>query len=439
MSGRFAEAGRRRPALVVVLAAGVLMGACGSTNPTATVAGPLGTPPAATASVPAPTPTVAPTAEPPSVIYARIEQQVEALRGLTADGTVLDPVVLDDTALAAALRTNFDRSEPPAALAAAERLDRALGLIPADASLRDLELKLLDAQVAGFYDPKTKRMSVRSTTGSIGALEQIAFAHEFDHALQDQHFDLTRLATSDLAQGDRSLARLSLAEGDATILMTQWAQSALTPLQLLQYLGSADLQGQTALLDTLPQALRDQLFFPYTSGLAFVQGLYAQGGWAAVDAAYARPPDSTEQILHPEKYAADERPVTIPIPTDLAKRLGAGWTVDLQDTFGEFGLRDWLQVVGGVPADVAADAAAGWGGDRVVMVSDGSAFAIAIQTAWDTPADATAFAAAADTTRAKLAASTALIDPGTTDRVTVFVGSDAAAIARLAGALGLAG
>jgi hypothetical protein len=371
-------------------------------------------------------------------VYARIEQQVQDIRGLTATVPV-EPDVIDPAALATILRARFDKDNPAAFLAASQRLDRALGLIPADGSLKDLELQLLEDQVVGFYQPDTKRLVVVSGSGALGAGEQIAFAHEFDHALQDQHFDLTKLDTAVADQGDRSLARLSLAEGDATILMSDWAQSALTPLQLLQYLQQSNVSGQTARLAKLPAFLKAELLFPYTSGVAFVQGFVNKGGWAAVDQVYSTPPESTEQILHPEKYVAHEAPVKVSVPGDLAARLGSGWSVDLQDTFGEFGLRTWLQSVGGLDVDAATAAAAGWGGDRTVLVTHGDRFAIALQTVWDTPADAVEFAAAAQTTRGKLSASTALIDPGTSNRVTIFVGSDTAAITQLAGALGLAG
>jgi hypothetical protein len=422
---------RRHPSgLAAGLLVALLATGCGTTNPS-----------------PSPTPTASPSAQPagptgtpeaPADVYAGIERQVEAIRGLPAKVTV-DPVILDQAALDAALRAQFDKDNPAAEIAAAERVDRALGLIPADASLKELELQLLSGQVIGFYDPETKKMSVKSASGGIGVAEQITFAHEYDHALQDQQFDLSKLGIDDRDQGDRSLARLALVEGDASLVMTQWASTELTPAQLIQYLAQSDITGQAATLAKLPAALRAQLLFPYTSGLAFVQGLQAKGGWDAVDQAFARPPDSTEQVLHPEKYTAREAPVTVPVPADLATRLGAGWTVEFQDTFGEFGLRSWLQSVGGIDAATASAAADGWGGDRVVLVADGATFALAIQTVWDTPGDATAFAAAAGTTRARLAGSTALIDPGTTNRVTVFVASDSMAISRLAGALGLAG
>ncbi len=378
------------------------------------------------------------TPEAPADVYARIERQVEAIRGLPPKVSV-DPVILDQAALDAALRASFDKDNPAAEIAASERVNKALGLIPADASLKELQLQLLSGQVIGFYDPETKTMSVKSASGAIGVAQQITFAHEYDHALQDQAFDLSKLGIDARDQGDRSLARLALVEGDATLVMTEWASTALTPVQLLQYLAQSDITGQAAALAKLPPAMRAQLMFPYTTGLAFVQGLQAKSGWDAVNQAFSRLPDSTEQVLHPEKYASHEAPVVVPVPADLATRLGAGWTVELQDTFGEFGLRTWLQSVGGLDAATASAAADGWGGDRLVLVTNGATFALALQTVWDTPADAAAFAAAAGTTRARLSGSTALIDPGTTNRVTVFVASDMNSIERLAGALGLAG
>lgn len=425
---RSAAPGRRACAALLVAFA---LAGCGPTTSDASSGPPS---PARTFDLYSPGPSATP--EDPAAVYARIERQVQQIRGLAATATV-DPIVLDQKTLDAALRAQFDKDNPPSAIATNERVDKALGLIPADASLRDLELQLLSSQVIGLYDPRTKRMSVRSVSGGLGVVEQITFAHEFDHALQDQHFDLSNLGIDQRDQGDRSLARLALVEGDATILMSDWAQTALTPGQLLAYLSQADLSAQTAQLAKLPAALRAELLFPYTSGVTFVKGLETTGGWDAVNQAFARPPDSTEQILHPEKYVARELPVTVAVPADLATRLGAGWTVQYQDTFGEFWLRTWLQSAGGLDPATAAGAADGWGGDRVVLVADGDAFALAIETVWDTPADAAAFATAAGTTRARLAGSTSLIGPGAANRVTVLVGSDSGAIDRLTTALGL--
>ena len=371
-------------------------------------------------------------------VFASIESSVQQLRELTKRSPVSRSILNEDQ-LKSVILTSFDKSNPPALVAANEKLEKALGLLPSDASLKDLDVQLLSSQVAGLYDPDTKTMDVISKTGQLGPIEQITYAHEFDHALQDQNFGLKKLGLDDTSNSDRALARLSLPEGDATLLMTLWAETSLTPAQLLQLAQEANDPTQTAILKAMPEDLKQTLLFPYEQGLAWVSGLHSGGGWAAVNAAYARPPDSTEQILHPDKWASHEAPIPVTIPVVLPSRLGTGWTMPLTDTLGELQLRIWLEQVGKLPVAQAEAAAAGWGGDRVALVQKGSTFGIAIITKWDTAADATEFAAAAGPTLKLLPSSTALIDPGTTSQVVLFIASDSATITALAAALGLAG
>ena len=85
-----------------------------------------------------------------------------------------------------------------------------------------------------------------------------------------------------------------------------------------------------------------------------------------VDALYANVPETTEQILHPEKYQAGEGPVEIDVPEDLATRIGPDWNLALDDTFGEFQTGVWLR---DADAANATEAAAGWGGDRVLVAT----------------------------------------------------------------------
>ena len=228
-------------------------------------------------------------------------------------------------------------------------------------------------------------------------------------------------------------------EGDASLTMAQWAAGNLQAGELLQILGASADPEAGAALNRAPAILRAPLEFPYTTGLNFVSAAYGQGQWPAVDAFYGRMPASTEQILHPDKYAAAEAPVPVTMPADLAKRLGPGWSVPLQDTFGELQLGIWLQE-GGVDQTAATAAAAGWGGDRLaVLEGPGGAWSIAMQTAWDTDADAAAFETAATTALGK-AQGVSRVLPGAGGKTRwVLVADGAASLQKVAGALGLAG
>ncbi|HLY12747.1 MAG TPA: hypothetical protein VKR24_00225 [Candidatus Limnocylindrales bacterium] len=423
---------RRLAALAV---AAVLLAACGSSpapsaTPSAALATPTGTPPGPTAT---PAPTLS-----NDQIVAGIEASVQQIRELKQKSPVGQDV-LTPAQLSAKIQASFDQTNPPALVAANERVAKALGLFPQNASLKDLYVQLLSSQVAGLYDPDTKTMDVVSKTGQLGPIEQISYAHEFDHALQDQNFGLNKLDLNDTSNSDRALARLSLPEGDATLLMSLWAQQNLTPGQLLEMVAEASDPSQTAILNAMPDDLKETLLFPYEQGLTWVGNMQALGGWAAVDAAYAKPPDSTEQILHLDKWASHEEPIAVTIPASLPAKLGSGWTMPLTDTFGELQFRIWLEQTGKVDSTKAVAAAAGWGGDRMALVEKGNTYGIVMISKWDTPADATEFAAAAGPTLKLLPSSTAMIDPGSTNQVVLFIASDQATITALAAALGLAG
>jgi len=419
----------RRAAAVALAAIALGVSGCGTS---ATIS-PSGSQPSPTLPIPmySPGPSVPP--EPADLVYSRIERQVQDMRMLQATRDV-DPEVLDTDALGKQLRERFDRDTPADLLLANERVYKLLGLLPKNSSLKDLELRLLTSQVAGFYDPDEKSLFVVSQRGGLGPSEQVTFAHEFTHALQDQHFGLKKLGTDDPQHSDRALARLSVAEGDATLLMTNWAQDNLTPLQLLQMAAEASNPEQTAILNEMPGALRDQLLFPYTTGLAFVEGAYNSGGWQAVDALYADPPNSTEQLLHPDKYQSNEQPIAVSVPADLARRMGSGWHVDLEDTLGEFTIRDWLGIAGNLANSQSDAAAAGWGGDRIALLSSGTAHGVVIETTWDTPTDAAEFASAATAALDGAGGETSISGADASARVTVLIASDKTTLDRLKGA-----
>jgi len=374
----------------------------------------------------------------PSAVYDAIERQVEAIRGLTPSKPV-ERQTIDEAELRTIFTKMYDEETPPAYLAGQERLYKALGLLPPDANLRDLSLDLMSGGVAAFYRPDEGKVSVVSRSGGVGGAEKVYFAHEFDHALQDQTWPVFKDQRDVLDRGDWRLARLAVYEGDATLLMSQWLVGNATPQDLQDVIKAGTDPKPVALLKRIPAIMKETLLFPYQTGLAFVQAVQAKGGWAAVDKLYERMPESTEQIIHPEKYSAGEAPVKVELPADLATHLGAGWSVPMQDTFGEMQTAVWLRE-GGVAVATANDAAAGWGGDRLAVIEGpGGTWAVAWQTIWDTPADAAAFEAAATTALAK-AGGTAQVLPGVGGTTRwVLVASDAPTMDRVANVLGLAG
>jgi hypothetical protein len=433
---------RRRFAAFLVTA-GLIVAACGSNGPSLTPA------PVAT-----PEPTVAPSAqaspsssaagasaapsEATDAIYDTIEKQVQEIRGLQAKKPVPREFITT-TELKQLLTQQFDTDAPPAYVAGTERLYKALGLIPPDASLKTETLDLLGGGVVAFYDDEQGKLYVTSNSGTTGGPEKFYFSHEYDHALQDQNFTVFKDQKGILDETDRILARQAIYEGDATLLMTQWAASNLTPAELAQIIAmSADPQVQQTLAQA-PKILSDPLQFPYTTGFGFINQVNGAGGWQAVDGLYANMPLSTEQILHPEKYQAHEAPVAVTLPADLTTKLGSGWSIGIQDTFGELQTGIWLKE-GGVPPATADAAAAGWGGDRLAVLNGpNDAWAVVMDYAWDTDADASEFDAAATTALAK-AQGSAKVLPGAGGKTRwVVVGSDDATLSKVSNALGLAG
>ena len=371
-------------ALALAVAAVLAVGACGTTAPT--------TPP--TTAPPTALPTGTP--RPPTEVYAEIRAAVEAIRGLKPTAAV-DPVTIDETQLRKNLEAEFDKENSASDLQFSEETLIALGLLPAGSSLRKLTLDLQAGQVAGYYSPDQNQLYVVSRSGRLGPVEEVTYSHEFTHQLQDQHFDLGKLGLDATNQSDRALAQLGLIEGDAVSVQTAWTAANLTSQELGELFAASLDPAAIDALRKAPAYLRETSLFPYSDGLNFVDGLISSGGYEAVNAGFANPPTSTEQILHPTKFSPREAPIDVRLPADLAKSMGSGWKEIGQDTLGELLLRVWL-TGNGIPVTDARAAAAGWGGDRLVLLRGPSgAMTVGLLTQWDTEADAREFSDAATT------------------------------------------
>jgi hypothetical protein len=323
-------------------------------------------------------------------ILREIEDQVVAIRGLER-AEIGPPDIITRAELADELRRLFDAEYPPEDRERDNRVLRALGLLEPGQDVAELQLQLLGDSVLGFYDDVAERMVVVSDVG-LDAEAKLTYAHEYAHALQDAAFDLDALGTDEDGEDDRALARTALIEGDATVVMLAWAFAHLTPEELMELGTGAQLPDTTG----IPSWMVGQLEFPYTAGQLWVASLAGdpiEPDFAAVDAAWADPPDTTEQIVEPGAWRPREAAVAVELP-DLAAALGDGWEELDETPIGQATIGIILEYHGVAPAE-AARAASGWGGDRVVVATGpDDAFAVAWRLAWDDAIDGDEFAAA---------------------------------------------
>jgi hypothetical protein len=332
-------------------------------------------------------------ASPPSdeealAIFAEIERQVEAIRGLPA-ADIGAPELITRAELEVELRQMLDEDYPPEERERDNIALRAFGLLEPDQDVADLQLELLGEGVLGFYDDTERRMVVVTDAG-LDAMAKLTYAHEYTHALQDAAFTLDSLETDAEGEDDRALARTALVEGDATATMLAWAFEHLTPDEILEI-------QQAPLPDTggVPSWMVAQIEFPYVVGPTWVTQL--AGGnplmpdFTEVDAAFGDPPDTTEQIIDADKWYEREPAVAVDIP-DLADAMGDGWEHVDTSPVGQATIAIILEFFGVEPptASVAAD---GWGGDRATVASGpGGEWALVWRLAWDGREDATEFA-----------------------------------------------
>lgn len=323
-------------------------------------------------------------------IRAQVEGNVVEIRGLTPLRAI-EPTLLSPEDLRSELEADLSEGVTPAEAFNDVLILNAFDFVPRDFDYLNFTLDLYSEQVAGFYDPETSRFVVVSDDNLLSIAEQLTHAHEFTHAIQDQYFDLSSLGDEEIT-GDASLAFRALAEGDATLVEYLYAFQYLDAAQL-QTLLSESSAVDTEVLDSAPAVLANLLLFPYVEGLNFVQALVSEGDWELVDEAWANPPVSTEQILHPSRYLAGDEPETVALES-LLETLGADWELLDEDVLGEFFLREYLaQRVDEAAVGAAAE---GWGGDRYAVYWDTrqELMVMMLRTTWDTEADATEFAAA---------------------------------------------
>ncbi len=228
-----------------------------------------------------------------------------------------------------------------------------------------------------YYDTRRKKVLLRQKTPEWAKLMDARglVAHEVEHAIQDQYFDLDAMLSS--PEVDVARARHSLIEGDAQAVAAG-AVAVLDHLPPKRAIVAATTIVEGLGIDTyvaggmvdprmakLKPAEREEMLFPYRHGAAFVGALVRAGGFALVDRAFAHPPASSAEIIHPEAYLAGRVRVEIPPIPELA-----GWKASgPKGSFGELALRNVLSTFG-IPDDSVRSLAATWRGDSFAALKN---------------------------------------------------------------------
>jgi len=331
-----------------------------------------------------------------------IQEKVAEMRGLRFQAEVKVGVQKPED-LRAMLVENFEKEAPAEEIAKQEAVLKRFGLLPADFDLRAQLLQFLSDQIGGFYDPEKKELFlIERDLGGMEAAQamndKMVMAHELHHALQDQNFGLDRWFELLGDHEDRVQGYKSLIEGEAQLVGMTYlfgnmgrGKVDLKQLNRMQEM-MMKFTPEGAKFAKIPPYLLENMMFPYTQGAEFVQDMQRKGGWEAVTRAFADPPSSTEQVLHPERYYERDEPTEIVLPVaGLGKLLGEGAEELYQNTLGEYSASLVLRGLG-ANKGAAAKAVTGWDGDRFAgfRAADGRVVLVWLTT-WDSERDAQEF------------------------------------------------
>jgi hypothetical protein len=281
----------------------------------------------------------------------------------------------------------------PEEIRAEELTLKKFGLAPADFDLAKSTVDLLTEQAAAFYDYERKKLFI--TESAAEDAQEPVLAHELSHALADQYFNLGKFTRQGHKSDDESTARLAVMEGQATWLMTEYlAHKMGQTLKGNPGLGSAmsamsdSGAGQFPVFENAPLYFRRTLVFPYTQGMLFqgaVLDRYGKDGFAEV---FRRPPASSQQVMHPEKYFTGVRPSE----PDLPKvQLPHGYKGLVGGTLGELEHHILLEQYAG--KEQAEEIAPHWRGCAFELREDKKAGRVVLLYAveWDSDESAAAY------------------------------------------------
>ena len=273
------------------------------------------------------------------------------------------------------LIAKLDEELPPARMRGLETAYRLFGLLPDTLVLRRLLLDLYTEQVAGYYDPDSAMLF--GVAGADRAQLRLVLAHEMVHALQGQYLPLDSILKS-TASNDRLTAAQSVLEGQATLASIEVlapGQGVTRTPQFWDLYRDQVRQQQSAMpmFARAPLVVREALIFPYLDGAEFMHWWDTDGPKDTLPFG-PRMPVSTEQILHPDRYARGDAPVPVVFTGDSA--------VAYEDGLGENEIRVLLAALAGSD-EVQTVMPVGWGGDRYRVFDASGGPALVWYVVWD--------------------------------------------------------
>ena len=280
------------------------------------------------------------------------------------------------------LRKKFDEDKSNQRMERDELVLKKFGLIDRDFHMKPFLLSLLTEQIAGFYDNKT---------GTVHLLDWVpadqqkpVMAHELTHALQDQRVGLTKWEeqeqegvaknagedTKHIQTDESDTARQAVLEGQAMVSFADYYLEtngfAGKTLKDMPQLGDklragAGDESDSPVMARAPLLLQQALLFPYTEGLGFEQVVLTKAGTERAFAGVLdNPPNSSFEIMHPDKYLA-HAPVPVMLMPDIHPMLtAAGYEPYDIGVMGELDVRITAELFGGRP--LAEALAPNWDG-----------------------------------------------------------------------------
>lgn len=276
-------------------------------------------------------------------------------------------------------------------LGALGKLAAAGGMLPEKTDLATLAASFTAASAGATYSPLDKQVLLLADQRRDTSLHPL-LTHEFVHALQDQHFNLLELLLVRPYNFDRTEAAFAVVEGDAVNVQRRleggdaWMRRSIDDIVRQEDEHFSEYRREVG--ELFPPLLTETFVFRYRDGVRLVETVRRSRGQRGVDDLFRHPPLSSEQVLHPEKYLANEAPREVSINRD--DFAADGWQLVTSTPLGETGVRGVLMA--GLPVKDAVRAAAGWGGDQACLFERAGRHPLFVwKIVWDKREDAAEF------------------------------------------------